>query len=84
MEMVHDFRDKTVAKVRAEVLKEKENDIKKVMEDMSREIERIYSTAQEEKGVAVEEATAQVLKVKEKETESKMNCKGTRMVTIGQ
>ncbi|KAL5469230.1 hypothetical protein EMCRGX_G030452 [Ephydatia muelleri] len=65
--MVHDFRDKTVAKVRAEVLKEKENDIKKVKEDMSREIERIYSAAQEEKGVAVEEAVAQVLKEKEKE-----------------
>ncbi|KAL5469222.1 hypothetical protein EMCRGX_G030446 [Ephydatia muelleri] len=67
MGMVHDFRDKTVAKVRAEVLKEKENDIMIVKDDMSSEIERIYSAAQQEKGVAVEEAEAQVLKVKEKE-----------------
>ena len=53
MGMVHDFRDKTVAKVRAEVLKEKENDIMIVKDDMSSEIERIYSAAQQEKGVAV-------------------------------
>ena len=74
MGMVHDFRDKTVAKVRAEVLKEKENDTMIVKDDMSSEIERIYSAAQQEKGVGSGRSRGSSIKSKRKGTRKCLMC----------